>query len=79
MAQREGMLIGAADVIVRARMLIFRCAAIFLDVPEPNREASALALRRGMVPQFEMARMYRGPPRYEPVERIFGITTFELG
>jgi len=28
---------------------------------------------------FETARMYKGPAPQLPVERIFGVTTFELG
>ena len=52
---------------------------IFLDVPEPNGAAVALAERHGLAPVFETARMYRGDAPDEPVHRIFGITSFELG
>ena len=52
---------------------------LFLDAPEPNRDAIRLAAGRGMTPVFETARMYLGTPPVEPVERIFGVTTFELG
>ncbi|UEM23024.1 GNAT family N-acetyltransferase [Skermanella mucosa] len=61
------------------------CAAIpggeqvILDVPEPNREAMALAARYGLAPVFETARMYAGPPPGLDLGRIFGITSFELG
>jgi hypothetical protein len=48
-------------------------------VPEPNAGAIALADRHGLKPSFEVARMYRGPAPDLPLERIFGITTFELG
>ena len=54
-------------------------AAIFLDVPEPNTEAVALAQRHGMSVVFETARMYKGRRPALPIERLFGITTFELG
>ncbi len=54
-------------------------APIFLDVPEPNGEAVAMAKRHGLAPVFETARMYRGPAPSLPLERTFGITTFELG
>jgi hypothetical protein len=54
-------------------------ATIYLDVPEPNRAAAALAGRRGLVPVFETARMYRGVPPRLPLDRIFGVTTLELG
>lgn len=52
---------------------------IVLDVPEPNRAAIALAGRHGLTPDFETARMYRGPAPALPLDAIFGITTFELG
>ncbi len=52
---------------------------LFLDVPEPNTEAVNLARRHGMQPVFETARMYTGEDPALPLERIFGITTFELG
>ncbi len=54
-------------------------APIFLDVPEPNAEAVALAKRHGLKPVFETARMYRGAEPALPLDRTFGITTFELG
>jgi hypothetical protein len=38
-----------------------------------------LAERSGRSPVFETARMYAGPAPDEPVERIHGVTTFELG
>lgn len=51
----------------------------FLDVPEPNAASLALARERGLAPVFETARMYRnGRPR-ERVDRVYGVTTFELG
>jgi hypothetical protein len=52
---------------------------VFLDVPQPNREAAALAEAHGLSPVFETARMYTGPVRPVALERVFGVTTFELG
>jgi Acetyltransferase (GNAT) domain len=52
---------------------------IFLDVPQPNRDAVALAVGHGLAPVFETARMYSGPIRPLLLERVFGVTTFELG
>lgn len=51
----------------------------FLDVPEPNAGAIALAEAAGLKPAFETARMYTGPE--PPIDRagLYGITTFELG
>lgn len=54
-------------------------APIFLDVPENNPQAMALAQRHGMGEVFGCARMYFGPPPTLPVTEIFGVTTFELG
>ena len=51
----------------------------FLDIPEPNEAAGRLVELLGMSPVFETARMYTGQPPPEPVNRIFGVTTFELG
>lgn len=52
---------------------------VYLDVPEVNAEAIRLAANFGMCEVFSTARMYS---RYQPdiaTERIFGVTTFELG
>ena len=52
---------------------------LFLDVPENNPAALALAAQRQMIEVFGCARMYLGPPPVIAHERIFGVTTFELG
>ena len=54
-------------------------AEVSLDTPEDNDAAVALAVRAGLAPVFETARMYRGVDPQLPVHRIFGVTTFELG
>lgn len=54
-------------------------AEVSLDTPEDNAAAVALALQAGLAPVFETARMYRGSDPELPLDRIFGITTFELG
>ena len=54
-------------------------SAVYLDTPQPNRSAVALAERRGMTPVFETARMYAGVAPDTPLDRLFGVTTFELG
>jgi ribosomal protein S18 acetylase RimI-like enzyme len=70
---------GAADLLFRALAAEAKGSTVFLDVPEPNRAAVDLASRYGLAPAFETARMYRGPAPSLPLDRIFGITTFELG
>jgi hypothetical protein len=52
---------------------------VFLDVPEVNSQACALAEDLGLAPVFETARMYTGPIPSLRLERVFGVTTFELG
>lgn len=51
----------------------------YLDVPETNPAAVALAGRHAMQLCFETARMYTGPAPELPIQRIFGITSFEIG
>jgi len=53
--------------------------AVYLDVPLPNIEAVALAESYGMHGVFETARMYTGAAPPCELDRVFGITTFELG
>jgi GNAT superfamily N-acetyltransferase len=52
---------------------------LYLDVPETNPAAVDLAKRHGMAIVFETARMYTGPAPSLPLERLFGVTSFELG
>lgn len=86
-ASRSGFKIGPlfaddariADDLFRALAEAADGAEIFLDVPEPNREAVRLAERYGLNPVFETARMYTGDAPAIDLARIFGVTTFELG
>ncbi len=88
---RSGYKIGplfAADPTV-ARLLVAELLSaldggpssieIYLDVPEPNAEAMALAETMGLSPVFETARMYTGPSPHVTLERVFGVSSFELG
>lgn len=52
---------------------------LFLDVPELNQDGVALAEKQGMKTVFATARMYRGAIPVLPLNRLFGVTTFELG
>ena len=84
---REGRKIGplyapdaaAAERILRALALECPGEELFLDVPGPNRAAMRLAEGLGMTQRFETARMYRGEAPTLPIERLFGITSLELG
>ncbi|MGV1755726.1 GNAT family N-acetyltransferase [Rhizobium sp. P44RR-XXIV] len=68
-----------------ARALLARLAAeakgapIYLDVPVDNLHAVRLAEEFGLSPVFETARMYRGQAPEIPLDRVFGVTTLELG
>jgi len=84
---RDGYKIGPlfADAPEIAERLFLGLAAqakgapVFLDPPQPNAAAVAMAERFGMTPVFETARMYKGRALDLPLDRIYGITTFELG
>lgn len=52
---------------------------LFLDTPENNPAALALAARHGMTEVFGCARMYHGPAPDLPWSGIYGVTSFELG
>ena len=68
-----------AETLVSALVAAVGGGEVFLDVPEPNKQAIALAQALGLVPVFETARMYTGPIRPIKLERVFGVTSFELG
>jgi len=52
---------------------------LFLDAPENNPAAMAFVAQHQMEEVFGCARMYLGNPPDLAHERIFGVTTFELG
>jgi ribosomal protein S18 acetylase RimI-like enzyme len=52
---------------------------IYIDVPEDNRAAMAMAEQHGMEEVFGCAKMYFGPRPSLPEPEIFAVTTFELG
>jgi GNAT superfamily N-acetyltransferase len=86
-ACRHGFKIGPlyADNESAAQALFERLAAhaqgsqVFLDVPEPNAAALKLAEQYKLAPVFETARMYTGPVPDVPIDRLYGVTSFELG
>ena len=69
----------AAERLLAALLAQVADGPVFLDVPVPNTEGSALARDLGLEPVFETARMYRGPDPELRLDRVFGVTTFELG
>jgi GNAT superfamily N-acetyltransferase len=69
----------AAEAVFAALVAAAGPGDVFLDVPSINRDAVALAESHGLAPVFETARMYTGAIRPVRLERVFGVTTFELG
>ena len=68
-----------AETVLSALLARVGGGEIFLDVPGINREAIALAQDFGLAPVFETARMYTGAISPLRLERVFGVTSFELG
>jgi ribosomal protein S18 acetylase RimI-like enzyme len=52
---------------------------IYLDIPELNQAAASLVKRYNMEVVFETARMYTGERPDMPLQRLFGVTSFEVG
>ena len=85
---REGFKIGPlfANNAKFARAL-FKCLTtevnmggqIFLDTPERNPEAVAIAQSYGMTEVFRTTRMYNKQEPALPLDKWFGVTSFELG
>ena len=84
---REGCKIGPlfADDALAAKALYTHLAEfaaggpLFLDAPENNPAAIEFVRQHRMIEVFGCARMYLGPPPVLAHERVFGVTTFELG
>ncbi len=68
-----------AEALLDALAAQFPGAELSLDVPETNPAAMELARRKGLVPIFETARMYRGAAPARRPEAWFGEATLELG
>ncbi len=83
----EGWKIGPlfADTPADAEQILRACAAeavgevLQIDVPEPQSEFADLLNALGFSQGFTTARMYRGPKPDVRMDRVFGITTLELG
>jgi hypothetical protein len=84
---REGCKIGplfaddatCAENLYTAMIAFAPGEPVFLDAPENNATATALAKKFDMQEVFGCARMYLGPMPSVATDRIFGVTTFELG
>ncbi len=84
---REGCKIGPlfADDALAANALYLHLSdfaangPLYLDAPENNPDAIEFVHQHGMTEVFGCARMYLGPPPVLADDRIYGVTTFELG
>ena len=52
---------------------------VYLDIPEINKEGMILQEKYNMKYVFETARMYKNGNPGIPIEKVFGVTSFELG
>jgi hypothetical protein len=52
---------------------------VYLDTPKVNQAALLLAVRYNMKVSFETARMYTGEIPEMALNRLFGVTSFEIG
>ena len=69
-----------ADRLLRALVATLPAGArVQLDIPAVNPAASALAAAHALTPVFQTARMYTGSAPHLALERLYGVTTFELG
>ena len=69
----------AEELFVALKSRVPESEPIYLDTPEVNPAAVELAERNGMTVSFETARMYTGTFPELPLERTFGVTSFEIG
>lgn len=69
----------AKEMFEKMRTFVGINNLIYLDVPEPNKQAVELAKEYKMKPMFETARMYTKKIPKTPLNKIYGVTTFEIG
>jgi hypothetical protein len=69
----------AAEAVLSALLGSVGGGDIFIDVPAINPDAVALAKGLALTPAFETARMYTGAIPSLRLDRVFGVTSFELG
>lgn len=84
---RQGFKIGPlfADTLEIAECLFRALTAravsqpVFLDIPDANPEIGFLTRKYNLKPVFTCIRMYRGRTPATEIDRVFGVTTLELG
>ena len=68
-----------AERLIRGLMSRVAGDPVQIDVPEPNAAGLDIVARLGMTESFGCARMYHGPDPQLPVDRLYGVTSFEFG
>jgi len=68
-----------AEALYQACLNAVLNESVFLDIPVTNPHAVKLVNAYQAEYVFECGRMYYGKPPTIPIQKIFGITTFELG
>ncbi|MBL1078350.1 GNAT family N-acetyltransferase [Nocardia sp. 2] len=84
---RDGLRVGPlfADEVDDARQLLSALGdfapgtPLAIDVPLRNEPAVKLMAEAGLSPSFETARMYTGRVRIHHQDKVFGVTSLELG
>ena len=69
----------AASLFQALKSKVKSTEPVFLDIPERNPSAVALAEGCNMKVAFETARMYSQEEPAMPLNRLFGVTSFEIG
>lgn len=68
-----------ADKLFQSLVSTCKNSLVFLDIPEINPAAVKLVAKYSMKKSFSTARMYTKKPPKLPLDKIFGVTTFEMG
>jgi GNAT superfamily N-acetyltransferase len=71
---------GLADRLLRSLVATLAAGArVQLDIPAVNSAAVALVAAHGLAPVFQTARMYTAAAPRLALERLYGVTSLELG
>ncbi|WP_232819853.1 GNAT family N-acetyltransferase [Aliidiomarina celeris] len=65
--------------VLRECLQGYKIGPMYADIPEANPLALALVQNYNMQPIFETARMYTGPFPAVDIDKLFGVTSLELG
>lgn len=68
-----------AEIIFKALIASIAGEKFYLDVIEPNKAAGKLVKKYGLTEVFETVRMYTEAAPDMEIDKIFGVTSFELG